>query len=385
MSGPDGARIRRVLIVAPSRRFLGGQAVQAERLIKRFASESFLDVQFLPVDPALPGPLVALQRIKYVRTVVTSLLYWLTLLVRVPRAHVIHAFSASYWSFLLAPVPAMLVGRLFGKRVYVNYRSGEARDHLTRYGHAVPLLRLAHDIVTPSGYLRDVFAEFGLHATVVENFVEVDRLPYRRRVELPPRFLANRNFEAHYDVATVLRAFARIQSVAPEASLTVVGDGPLREELHALAASLQLRHTTFTGSVPPERMPQLYDEASLYLNSPVIDNMPNSVIEAFACGLPVVTSNAGGIPYIVRDGENGRMVEAGDHEALAAAALDLLRDPPAALALSDAARAECLERYTWPAVRERWLALYGAPAAAAAPTTQAVVTSAQAERANRIS
>lgn len=359
MIGTDNAGVRRVLIVAPSRRFLGGQAVQAERLIRRFAHEPRLDAQFLPVDPALPGPLAVLQRIKYVRTVVTSLLYWITLLVRVPRAHVIHAFSASYWSFLLAPVPAMLVGRLFGRQVYVNYRSGEARDHLTRFAHAVPLLKLAHDIVTPSGYLRDVFADFGLHATVVENFVEVDRLPYRRRTELPPRFLANRNFEAHYDVATVLRAFARIQAAVPDASLTVVGDGPLRDELHALAASLQLQHTTFTGAVPPERMPQLYDEASVYLNSPVIDNMPNSVIEAFACGLPVVTSNAGGIPYIVRDRENGRMVASGDDQALATAALDLLRESHTALALADAARAECLERYTWPAVRERWLALYG--------------------------
>ena len=367
---PDAhpSRTRRVLIVGPSRRFLGGQAVQAERLLRRFAGEPGVDVQFLAVDPALPGPLAALQRIKYVRTVVTSLAYWATLLARVPRADVIHAFSASYWSFLLAPVPAMLAGRLFGKRVYVNYRSGEARDHLTRYGHAVPLLRLAHDIVTPSGYLKDVFADFGLGATVVENFVEVDRLPHRRRTALPPHFLANRNFEAHYDVATVLRAFARIQRAVPHATLTVVGDGPLRAELHALAAELSLQHVTFTGAVPPERMPQLYDAASVYLNSPRIDNMPNSVIEAFACGLPVVTSDAGGIPYIVRDRDNGRMVAAGDDSALAAAALALLGDPAEALRLADAARAECLARYTWPAVRDRWLALYGAtPAVASVP------------------
>jgi L-malate glycosyltransferase len=353
---------RRVLIVAPSRRYLGGQAVQAERLLQRFAAEPGLQVEFLPVDPQLPGPLAALQRVKYVRTLVTSVLYWLTLLARVPRADVVHAFSASYWSFLLAPVPAVLAARLFGKRAYVNYRSGEAHDHLTRSRTAVRLLALADDIVTPSGYLQDVFREFGLHATVVENFVELDRLPYRRRSEPAPRFVANRNFEAHYDVATVLRAFARIQASVPEASLTVVGDGPLRESLHALAASLELRNTTFTGAVPPERMPALYDAADFYLNSPVIDNMPNSVIEAFACGLPVITSNAGGIPYIVRDGENGRLVPAADPDALADAALDLVRDTGTALRLADAARAECLERYTWPAVRERWLALYNAGA-----------------------
>ncbi len=349
-----------MLIVAPSLRFLGGQAVQARRLLARFEQERFLVVDLLDVDPPLPGPLAALQRIKYVRTVVTSAAYWLHLLSRVPRADVIHAFSASYWSFLLAPVPAMLVGRLFGKRVILNYRSGEARDHLTRFKHAVPLMKLAHSIVTPSGYLRDVFSEFGLTATVIENFVEVERLPYRERTSLAPSFLSNRNFEAHYDVATVLRAFARIQAVIPEAQLTVVGDGPLRAELHALAAELALRQVTFTGAVPPEHMPALYDAASIYLNSPVIDNMPNSVIEAFACGLPVVTSDAGGIPYIVRDNENGRMVPAGAPEKLAAAALDLYNNPALALRLASAARTECLARYTWDAVRDRWLDVYGA-------------------------
>ena len=351
---------RRVLLVGPSRRFLGGQAVQAERLLRKFAAETHVEVTFLPVDPALPGPFALLERIKFVRTIARWPVFWATLLWRVPRVHVVHAFSASYWSFLLSTVPPLLVGRLFGRRVYVNYRSGEAHDHLTRYRHAVPLLRLAHDIVTPSGYLKDVFARFGLHATVVENFVEVDRLPHRRRTTLPPHFLANRNFEAHYDVGTVLRAFAHIQHAVPEATLRVVGDGPQRAELHALAAELQLQHVTFTGAVPPERMPALYNEASVYLNSPVIDNMPNSVIEAFACGLPVVTSNAGGIPYIVRDGENGRLVPMRDPEALAGAALALLADPADALRLADNARAECLARYTWPAVRERWLALYGA-------------------------
>ena len=348
------------MLVGPSLRYLGGQAIQAQRLLARFSEEDALAVTFQPVDPRLPGFLAHLQRIKYARTIVTGFAYVSALFRSVPRADVIHAFSASYWSFLLAPVPAMLIGRLFGKRVILNYRSGEARDHLTRYKHAVPLMRLAHTIVTPSGYLRDVFSEFGLTATVVENFVEVERLPHRERTALAPNFLSNRNFEAHYDVATVLRAFARIQAVIPEAQLTVVGDGPLRSELHALAAELALKHVTFTGAVSPERMPSLYDAASIYLNSPVIDNMPNSVIEAFACGLPVVTSDAGGIPYIVRDNENGRMVPAGSAERLAAAALDLYNNPTLALQLASTARAECLARYTWEAVRDRWLDVYGA-------------------------
>lgn len=363
----------RVLLVAPSMRYLGGQAVQARRLSSYLGREPWVSVSLLPVDPVLPAPLDRLQRIKFVRTIVTSIAYVVSLLRTVGQYDVVHAFSASYWSFLLAPAPAMLVGRLFGKRVIVNYRSGEAGDHLARWGwHAIPLLRLAHVIAVPSDYLVDVFAKFGLRATSVPNFLDLDALPFRKRTTLRPKFLSNRNFEAHYNVADILRAFHRIQQVHPEASLDVVGDGPLRDELHALAASLDLRNVQFAGAVKPERMVGFYDANDVYLNTPLIDNMPNSVIEAFATGIPVVSSDAGGIPYIVRSGENGVLVPAGSFEALASAALDVLANPDAALQRTDCARTDATTRYCWPAVRMGWRAVYtGEPMLATASAATA--------------
>jgi glycosyltransferase involved in cell wall biosynthesis len=183
-----------------------------------------------------------------------------------------------------------------------------------------------------------------------------------------PHFLSNRNFEPLYNVACTLRAFARVQREYPEASLVVAGDGTQRASLEALAAELGVRNVRFAGRTPPAEMPALYDAADVYLNSPDIDNMPNSVIEAFAAGLSVVTTDAGGIPFIVRHEENGLMVRSGDDEALAAQALRLLRDERLAARLSLRARQECLERYVWPAVREAWMALYArSPAAGPSP------------------
>jgi hypothetical protein len=123
----------RVLMVAPSFDILGGQSVQAARLLDRLSEESSLEVSFLPINPRLPGVLRYLQKIKYVRTVVTSIVYIATLLLRVYRYDVIHVFSASYFSFVLAPTPAILIGRLFGRKVLLNYHSGEADDHLRRW------------------------------------------------------------------------------------------------------------------------------------------------------------------------------------------------------------------------------------------------------------
>jgi glycosyltransferase involved in cell wall biosynthesis len=348
----------RVCIVGPSTDLVGGQAVQAYRLRTRLATNAQLEVSFLPINPRVVWPLRILQRVKYVRTVITSIAYGLSLLWQVPRVDVVHVFSASYWSFLLSTAPAMMAGRLYRKGIILNYRSGEADDHLASWRTAAPLMRLAHLMVVPSEYLVGVFARHGLMARVVPNFVETEKLPYRRRDTLRPLFITNRNFEAHYNVSCVLRAFGRIQQRMPQARLVVAGDGPLRARLHAEAHDLGLQFATFCGAVPPDRMAALYDEADVYLNAPDIDNMPNSILEAAACGLPIVTSDAGGIPFIVRDGVTALLTPRGDDAALARAAIRLFMEPGLAARIAAAARAEVLERYVWRVVETGWMDAY---------------------------
>ena len=337
---------------------VGGQAVQLAQLLHRLESTSGLDVTFLPTNPRLPGPLRFLQRVKYVRTVATSIAFWLLLFRRVPRVDVVHAFSPSYWAFLLGPVPAMAIARVFRRASLLNYHSGEADDHLRNWKTAIPLCRLADRIVVPSGYLKGVFARFGLGSEVVPNFVDVERLPYRPRSRLQPRFLSNRNFEAHYNVSCCIRAFARIQAKVPEARLMIAGYGSERAKLEALVTELGVRNVRFAGKVTTDEMAQLLDEADVLLNSSNIDNMPLSLIEAQAAGVPVVTTNSGGIPWLVKDGETGLLVEPDDDAGLAAAALRMLDDPDLVVRVTTTAREECLTKYTWRAVESGWVETY---------------------------
>ncbi|MEO6529205.1 MAG: glycosyltransferase family 4 protein [Gemmatimonadaceae bacterium] len=349
----------RVCIVAPSLSILGGQAVAAQRLLERLRAVPGLEVSFLPHDPRSSWLLRQLQRVKYVRTVATSIAYVSSLVRRLPSCDVVHVFSASYWSFLLAPTPAILIGKWLGKKVVVNYRSGEAADHLARWPRtSVPTLLRADTVVTPSQYLVDVFSRFGVRAESIANFVDQNSVRYRRRDSLRPVFLANRNFQALYNVPCVLRAFALIQQRHPEARLIVIGDGPERDSVHGVARALALANVEFLGAVRPSEMGRWYDEADVYLNGSSIDNMPNSIIEAFACGLPVVSTRAGGIPYVVDHERNGLLVDIDDHDALAAAALRLLDDGALAQRIIAAALQDVAQRYTWSAVGEQWGALY---------------------------
>ena len=348
----------RVLIVAPSLRIRGGQAVQAHRLLTHLQDEPEFAVSFLPHDPRLPRPFSFLQSIKYVRTIVTSFLYLLTLVVRIPQYDVIHIFSASYFSFLLAPAPAVLVAKWFGKKTVLNYRSGEAEDHLRTWPRtSLPILEMVDALVVPSGYLVDTFRKFGLKAKAIANVINFEKFKFSERQPLKPCFLSNRNLYPLYNVACILRAFRIIQDKFPEATLKIAGDGQQREYLKDLARGLGLRNVDFLGSVAPEEMNKLYDETHIFLNSPNIDNLPGSILDSFASGVPVVTTCAGGIPYIVTHDRTGLMVPRNDAEAMAASAIKLLESPELAMRIVRNAHKEC-ETYSWSAVRWKWLNLY---------------------------
>jgi glycosyltransferase involved in cell wall biosynthesis len=363
MKADPGSRPLRVLLIAPSLEILGGQAVQATRLLANLEREPSVKIEFQPINPKLALPFQWVRRIKFVRTAVTSLLYSLQLIRRVPHHDVIHAFSAGKSSYALRTIPAIFVGRLFRKALIVNYHDGQADEHLKEWMSAAATLRMADAVVSPSDYVVRVFANHGIPARRIFNIVDPCPFVFRRRRRLRPVFLTNRGLEPLYNVECVLRAFALVQKRYPEASLTVAHDGPSRRGLEKLADDLGLRNTRFVGRVPHERTPALYDAADIYLTSPNIDCMPLSLLECFCSGLPVIATAVGGIPHIVEHERTGLLVDRDDHEAMADCAIRLLEDPALVERLTDNARAE-VERYNGTSVRREWIELYYEIAAA---------------------
>jgi glycosyltransferase involved in cell wall biosynthesis len=349
----------RVAIVAASLDILGGQGVQADSLVSEMRADGH-DVTFLPINPRFPQPLAGLRRIRFVRTVVNQALY-LPSLARLAASDVAHVFSASYASFLLAPLPAMLVAKALGKHVVLHYHSGEADDHLTNWGVLVhPWLRLADRIVVPSVYLRDVFAKHGHDTHVIPNVVDLSQFVYREREPLRPRLLSTRNLEPHYRVDVIIEAYARLKRTVPDATLTIAGYGSEEDRLRRLAAATNLDGIRFVGRVEPEAMPRLYAEGDIFLNASVVDNQPVSILEAFASGLPVVSTPTGDIPAMVRHQQTGLIVPPFDPDAIAQSVTWLLDNPVAAAGFARAAL-DSTGKYTWPAVRDAWAAVYRSP------------------------
>ena len=252
---------------------------------------------FIPINPRFPNALGWVRRLPVVRTLLNQMIY-LPSLARLWDADVVHVFSASYWSFLLAPVPAMIVGRCLNKHVVLNYHSGEADDHLSHWGSLVhPWLGLAHDLVVPSPVSPD-----GLRAARLLGARGSQR---RRRVALSvsgacaasPRVLSTRNLEPYYRVDLVDPSVRAIQREVPDATLTIAGYGSEERRLRALARRAWMRRRAISsGESIPTTCRALYADHDIFVNASVLDNQPVSILEAFASGLPVVSTAAGDIP-----------------------------------------------------------------------------------------
>jgi L-malate glycosyltransferase len=374
-SGSNSKARTRVAIVAPSLRYVGGQAVQADLLMRYWRDDSEIDARFIAVDPQFPIGLRWTESVPFLRTLLRAPLYKWSLWRGLKDVDIAHIFSASYSSFLLAPLPAWIIARLRGKKTLINYRSGEARDHLQRSWIARRILASTDRLVVPSGYLVDVFGKFGLQAQVVPNMIDLSQFHYRERRPLRPHLICTRGFHPYYGIDVVVRAFAEVQKEYPEAQLDLVGGGALESGIRELVQQLNLPGVNFCGVASRQEIGSFYDRADIFVNASNLDNMPVSVLEAFATGTPVVTTEPEGMKYIVTHEQTGLLSKPGDAAALAQNILRVLRDPELGTRLARNANEES-SRYRWPAVREQWLAVYAGLAPKTARSKRPVTTTA---------
>ena len=348
----------RLCVVGPLPPPAGGMANQCEQLVRLLRQEG-VEVDVVRSNaPYRPG---WIARLPFVRAVFRLLPYLWALWRAAGQAQVFHLFANSGWAWHLLAAPVLFIARWRGAAVIVNYRGGNADPFFARApGHVLRSLRAAALRVTPSRYLLGVFGRYGLDAQVIPNIVDLSRFKpvARRDFGSAPQLLIARNLEPIYDIATAVRALAQVRLRFPGATLTVAGTGPELPRLQALARSLGLAEAVhFAGRIDNDDMPRLYAKADCVLNSSTVDNMPISLLEAFASGLPVVSTDAGGIPDMLEHGVCGLLVEVGDADAMAREVCRVLEDRALAERLAQAGLAEA-QKYTWPRVGALWLEAY---------------------------
>jgi glycosyltransferase involved in cell wall biosynthesis len=161
------------------------------------------------------------------------------------------------------------------------------------------------------------------------------------------------------NLTLLVEAFALLRRHIGAAHLVIVGDGPEATALRAYATTLEVADAvTFTGAVPHRDMPSFYRSADVFALSSAFDNSPNVILEAMACGLPVVTTDVGGVREFVLDGIGGAVVERDNAARLASALEKYLLSPQAACVAGTRSRQRTLTEFSWHASALRLLDVY---------------------------
>jgi len=341
--GFAGLRVGLVGPLPPPSGGMANQTRQLAELLRAAGAHVELVQTNAPYSPAVMG------RIPVLRALLRLLPYLVRLWRSAGRADLFHVMANSGWSWHLFAAPAIWLAHWRGVPVLVNYRGGEAGLFLAS-SHASVRRSLQHAAVlaVPSGFLKAVFAQHGMAAEIVPNIVDLSRFrPAQAGRARGAHLIVVRNLELIYDNETALRALALVREHRPDARLSIAGTGPEAPRLQALAAELGLGASVhFAGRLEREAVAELLRQADVALNPSTVDNMPNSVLEALACGVPVVSTDVGGVPYIVQDGTTALLVPARHPQAMAAAILRLLDNPGLASAIAEAGH-EQVRSYTW--------------------------------------
>ncbi|WP_029037700.1 glycosyltransferase family 4 protein [Salinimicrobium xinjiangense] len=254
---------------------------------------------------------------------------------------------------------AYAIGR-FCQKLNLKYipilHGGELPARLDRSpGASKKLFGKAFLNVAPSLYMKTVFQQAGiLNVRYIPNSINLEDYPFKERVELRPRLLWVRAFAEMYNPLQALKVLELLLPDYPNAELCMAG--PEKDDSWKTCiryAKLHRLPVRFPGQLPKEEWIALSEQYDIFLNTTNIDNTPVSVIEAMAVGLPVVSTNVGGLPYLISADIDGVLVPPNDPERMAAAVNNLFKDPERAVERILAARKK-VEAFDWERVRLMW-------------------------------
>lgn len=260
-------------------------------------------------------------------------------------------------AFVSAESVCWLLRRL-GKPYVLTLHGGALPSFAQRWPRRVRRLLASADIVTaPSGYLQEHLAAYRREIRLLPNGVDLQAYPYRRRDTPQPRLIWVRAFHRIYNPALAVRVLARLVERFPTAHLTMVGldkgDGSLEQTVDTARDLGVTDHLVLRGAVSKPDVPFWIDQGDIFLNTSNVDNTPVSVVEALACGACVISTDVGGVRYLLDDRHDSFLVPPDDPDAMADAVARVIVEHGVGGRLSHNARLKAA-RFDWPAVLDEW-------------------------------
>ena len=213
--------------------------------------------------------------------------------------------------------------------------------------------------VAPSNYLKSAFEKAGYKTHFIPNTIEIKNYQFKERTIINPKILWVRAFDSTYNPQMAVKVLQLLKKGFSEASLTMVG--PIKDDSFELTkqliSELNLEDSiNITGVLSKDEWHKLSADFDIFINTTNVDNTPLSVVEAMALGMPIVSTNAGGLPFLIDHEVDGILVDKGDVDGMTNAITDLLDNPSRASKLAMNARMK-VEVFDWSQVKNKWLNL----------------------------
>jgi len=262
-----------------------------------------------------------------------------------------------YWAYITG-----LLLKLLNRPFLLVLRGGALPEFSKSHKKIITsLFSWALKVISPSAYLREKLFVFRDDIELIPNGLAINRYSYSERRASLNRLIWLRAFHEIYNPSLLLDVIDVLISDGHNLSCTMIGpdrgDSSLQDALQKIDSRNLNRYIDIIPGIEKFEVPAYLSEADIFLNTTNVDNTPVSVIEAMACGLCIVSTNVGGIPYLLEDGVDAMLVPPEDPQAMANAVKRILADPQLAAALSANARKKA-ESFSWERVLPMWEALF---------------------------
>lgn len=319
----------------------GGLATQALSLYEHFTKEGAKVYKINNIHNISELPKYIINAIKIFR-----------------KCSVVHILAGSYKSFYRAII-LIVIAKLSNTQVLLM-SEGATEEFLTKRGFiAKPFLKLVDFIVVYSPFLGNVYQKHGFKTVTIPDFV-ASNFNYRKNKCEKPIILMVKSLKVEYNYICALKALKLVAEILPSVELIIAAPSGDDEEniKNFIRMNGLKKNVKFLGEIPYNKMPQIYNSADILLNTTIVDNFPRCILESFASGTVVISTNVGGIPYMIQDRFNGLLVNPNDPNDIAKKIIYLVKNPKDYSKISLNARKSIIDNYTWDMVKCKLLNIY---------------------------
>ena len=282
------------------------------------------------------------------RNAIARIFILIPLICNVRKYEVVHLHGCSWLGFFPIVIGIITSKIIFKKKTIVTYHGGGADVFLKKYSNIVRwFLRKADHTTVMSKFLQDVFSKYGIETLILRNVTNL-KIDLKSNMDYSfPSIISIRSLEEIYNIQDIIEAYKITKLRYTNATLQIAGIGDMQKELMALSNGCE--GITFLGTIPNKEIQNTLRNNNIFISVPSIDNQPMSIIEAFSCGIVVISSNVGGVPDMIDNGRNGILVDVHNPKQIAEKIDWIMQHQEDAIKISKEGKSVA-EQYQWNAV-----------------------------------